>query len=87
MTHADLIERLEAVAPTATPGPWSICIDATGDTFIASMTNSVETICEFGAMDTDESQEQLEADAALIVELRNNLPAILAALKAREVMT
>ena len=79
-----LIERLERAESKATPGPWSRCCYANGDTFIASVTDTAETVCEFGAMDSDEAQEQLDADAELIVELRNNMPTILAALRARE---
>lgn len=71
-------EALRALAEKATPGPWSVCTDATGDTFIAAMADSAETICEFGAVDNDDGQVALEADAALIVELVNNLPTILA---------
>lgn len=80
-----LIEQLEAVSEKATPGPWSRCCDATGDTFIASIADSAETVCEFGAMDSDDAQGQLEADAELMVALRNNLPIIIAALRAQEV--
>lgn len=69
MTDRNELERLLAAA---TPGPWAVCTDATGDTFVASMADSAETVCEMGAMDTDEGQAQLEADAALIVNLRNS---------------
>ena len=69
MTDRNELERLLAAA---TEGPWAVCTDATGDTFIASMTDSAETVCEMGAMDTGEGQAQLEADAALICFLRNN---------------
>ena len=69
MTNRNELERLLAAA---TEGPWAVCTDATGDTFIASMTDSAETVCEMGAMDTGEGQAQLEADAALICFLRNN---------------
>ena len=69
MTNRNELERLLAAA---TEGPWAVCTDATGDTFIASMTDSAETVCEMGAMDTGEGQAQLEADAVLICFLRNN---------------
>ena len=69
MTNRNELERLLAAA---TERPWAVCTDATGDTFIASMTDSAETVCEMGAMDTGEGQAQLEADAALICFLRNN---------------
>ena len=69
MTDRNELERLLAAA---TPGPWAVCTDATGDTFVASMTDSAETVCEMGAMDTDEGQAQLEADAALLCFLHNN---------------
>ena len=49
-----------------TPGPWAVCTDATGDTFIAAMTDSAETICDLGAAYDDEGQAQLESDARLI---------------------
>ena len=52
-----------------TKGPWAVCTDATGDTFIASMTDSAETVCELGSADNDEGQAQLEADAQAIAAL------------------
>ena len=81
MSVAEMLERLAALA---TPGPWSVCTDATGDTFVASMTDSADSVCEFGAGEDDEGQSSLDADAALIVALRNNLPTIIKALKALE---
>lgn len=66
-----LSERLAELPGKETGEPWAVCTDATGDTFIASMTDSAETICEFGAGQDDEDQSRLGADAALIVMLVN----------------
>ena len=80
MTDKALIERLTELAAKATPAPWGVCVDATGDTFVASMTDSAETVCEFGAMDDDEGQSAIAYDSALIVALVNNLPTLTTAL-------
>lgn len=66
-----LNERLAELSRKATGDPWAVCTDATGDTFIASMSDSAETICEFGCGQDDEDQSLLDADAALSVELVN----------------
>lgn len=61
--------NLAALSEAATKGPWAVCTDATGDTFIASMTDSTETICDFGAGCDDDAQESLNTDATFIVTL------------------
>ena len=72
MIDREVIARLKELDAKATPPGWAICTDATGDTFIASMTDSAETVCEFGSGYDDEMQASLEHDAALIVALRND---------------
>ena len=64
-------DQLAALDRAATQGVWSVCTDAVGDTFVASMTDSAETVCDFGAACDDEMQESIDADAALIVGLVN----------------
>ena len=66
-----LSERLAELSGKATDGPWAVCTDAIGDTFIASTSDSLETICEVGVGLDDEDQSRIEANAALIVELVN----------------
>ena len=77
MTSDFDIDELERLLAAATPGEWAVCVDATGGTFVAGMTDTAETVCEFGAAPDDDGQEQLDADAALIAAARNSLPAIL----------
>jgi hypothetical protein len=82
--EATMIEELKALAEKATPGPWRV------DTF-ADMIFScdverekaeTEAICDLRYFHTPDD----EANAALIVTLVNNLPAILSALEAVPVM-
>jgi hypothetical protein len=80
------LDELEALAAKATPGPWSVCTDAAGDTFIASLSDTAETVCEFGAGYDDEQQAGLEANAALIVYLCNAVPTILALKAERDML-
>lgn len=59
-----------------TPGPWAVCEDASGDTFVAAMMDSAQTICEFGCADNDSDQAQIEADARLVAAAPDLLEAL-----------
>jgi hypothetical protein len=89
-----MIEELKALAEKSTPGPWDACKEGKcrcGQIWSIPADQQVGTIlAEWGdAPDMiygGVGEEQREANAALIVALVNNLPAILSALEAVPVM-
>ena len=93
-----MIEELKALAEKATPGPWRVIDYDCGDCDYydhngpcPSIQASDEQDCAIVHWDgfkqqywsaANGNQQQIEANAALIVALVNNLPAILSALSA-----
>ena len=85
-----LLETLRALAPVVTPGEWIASeSDMFGDHNI-QWKEGVETDTDHSAIAAVVSNlrpwQQVEANAALIVALRNNLPTIIAALKVAELV-
>ena len=95
-----LSTELARLAEAATPGPWELCFYDAGDREHYDHNGPCPSIqapesedCAVVHWDgfkqrywssANGNQRQIEANAALIVALRNNLPAIIAALKAAE---
>lgn len=75
----DLIEELRALLAKATPGPWRLHL--VDDTTIISPAGEVATTCDSSQTEREDGYnieyEQMEADAALIVAMRNAMPALL----------
>ena len=83
-----LADELERLGKEATPGEWS-CVDNSWEfSTIYDPNGSVLASVPIHSLTTEETQDQYEpikeANAALIVALRNNLPTILSALRERE---
>lgn len=79
------IAELEALAAKATPGPWEACEpgdygDFDGDSRVMCGDDKRLAVFHWNERYTDGN----DADIELSVALRNNLPAILAALKAQQ---
>ena len=86
----DLLETLRALAPVVTPGEWIASeSDMFGDHNI-QWKEGVETDTDHRAIAAVVSNlrpwQQVEANAQLIVSLRNNLPTIIAALEVVELV-
>ena len=86
----NLLETLRALAPVVTPGEWIASeSDMFGDHNI-QWKEGVENDTDHSAIAAVVSNlrpwQQVEANAALIVALRNNLPTIIAALKVAELV-
>jgi len=80
-----LAARLEQLAGRATFGPWSFDHDWHRIPSIVGRDKvCVAHIVKAGFPNREDHTTAQEADAKLIVELRNNLPTILAALRARK---
>lgn len=79
MIDAKTIEELQGLLAKATLGPWSTHL--VDDTTIMSPAREVATTCDSSQTDREDGYdieyEQMEADAALIVAMRNALPALL----------
>lgn len=86
MIDAKTIEELQGLLAKATPGPWSTHL--VDDTTIMSPAREVATTCDSSQTDREDGYdieyEQMEADAALIVAMRNALPALLDRLEKAE---
>lgn len=81
MTEAtSLIERLEALDAKATKGPWGVDGPAHNRIIWSAPSNRVAFMAHSGGDDP----ERDIATSELIIELRNNLPTIIASLKAQE---
>ena len=81
------IAELEALAEKATPGPWRAFCGATHTRVYSDADGTVQVAEIAGPSDVGIrpwNGERWEADASLISALVNNLPAILAALKAQQ---
>lgn len=90
-----LAERLEQLAERATGGPWQSKNDLSTDDFITLIGNvdgeyiegrehcTYETVARFED-EFGERQINVAANIMLVCELRNNLPQIIEALKAKE---
>lgn len=86
----NLLETLRALAPVVTPGEWIASeSDMFGDHNI-QWKEGVETDTDHSAIAAVVSNlrpwQQVEANAQLIVTLRNALPAIIAAIKVAELV-
>ena len=77
-------EALERLAALATPGPWEACDRGDYGDFDGDSRVILGDDMRVAVVQTD-GRDETEANADLIVELRNNLPTIIAALKARRV--
>jgi hypothetical protein len=84
----DLIKRLEALEAKATKGPWHL---HNGGFFgsipwigAGNWERQDGSYVRGGCILNMVAHEEREQDAALIIELRNNLPAIIATLRAQE---
>ena len=73
------IEELRGLLTKATKGPWSTHL--VDDTTIISPEREVATTCDSSQTEREDGYnieyEQMEIDAALIVTMRNALPALL----------
>ena len=81
------VAELEALAEKATPGPWRAFCGATHTRVYSDADGTVQVAEIAGPSDVGIrpwNGERWEADASLISVLVNNLPAILAALKAQQ---
>lgn len=94
-----MIEELKALAEKATPGPWMAAAkpsSVVGLPIVGPMGRSIANVSDFATPGTPYNEDQAEAEAkyhaenqanaALIVALVNNLPAIISALEAVPVM-
>jgi len=88
-----LADTLSAIEEKASPGDWRVttCLDywIEHSRTPTKADEGFKGVGHFGDVswpNADKRQVEWEANAALIVALRNNLPAILAALREREVM-
>lgn len=78
----DLAEELEALAKGATPGLWTRQDTAADNaTLIRSSDGQAFIHCQSYSFRSGPDSRERRANAALIVALRNNLPAILKALR------
>ena len=84
---SDLIKKLEALEAKATKGPWYLHDGGfSGIPWISAgnWERQDGSYVRGGSILNMVAHEEREQDAALIVELRNNLPAIITALRAQE---
>jgi len=79
MTDA-LADELERLAKEATPGPWTADVDYHYGPIVTDPKGDIVADYTLWEGDRDEAR----TNAALIANLRNNLPAILSALRQRE---
>jgi hypothetical protein len=77
-----MIEELRALAEKATARPWRVRDDVIDFASWISAEGDAADLAVFGESWPNEHREEAEANAALIVALVNNLPAILSALEA-----
>ncbi len=84
-TASELADELEALSKDATPGRWANGIDDL-EGVCAPDTSFGNVICLPPEGRMFASLQKWDANAALIVSLRNNLPTILSALRQVEVM-
>lgn len=79
MIDPKTVEELRGLLAKATPGPWSTHL--VDDTTIISPVREIGTTCDSSQTERDDGYniqyEQMEADAALIVAMRNALPELL----------
>lgn len=81
-TASELADELEALSESATAGPW----EEENNGGRGSWIGSSGAAKDWAAMSCGNTDEEAEFNAHLIVALRNNLPAILSALRQVEVM-
>ena len=74
----DLIARLEELEKQATPGPWAYVLDGQGWPLLVAGDDVI-----FSPQGAN-NEPRPDADSAFAIELRNNLPAIIHALKVLE---
>lgn len=78
-----VVERLEALAKAATPGPWEVDGKRSDyDIRISTTDWEIAWVCADAGDVPEDDQTQSEANAALIPSSRNALPALLAVAKA-----
>ncbi len=88
MVPDGLLEKLEALEAAATIGPWEVNMDADIDAVnvlvpaVDEDPSLGQTFYRVAGFPYTPEGSQQRADAALIVEMRNNLPALLDALRA-----
>lgn len=84
MDNQKLSERLFALAEKATKGPLQIVRYGDGDSLVLHKLNSKTRVCFMATPANDGNMREIKANAALIVELVNNLPTIISALQEKD---
>lgn len=74
----DLIARLEELEKAATPGPWAYVLDGQGWPLLVAGDDVI-----FSPQGAN-NEPRPDADSAFAIELRNNLPLLLHALKVQQ---
>lgn len=85
----DLIKKLEALEAKATKGPWKRFYAQRSPHDIIEIRDSFNDkhnpVISYSGFDgLRRNKKEIIANAALLLELRNNLPSIIAALRAQE---